>query len=145
MKCPRYSIRSIFILVAICGVIFGGIEFFIQRSRGQREAMHELHQSATLAVSRLGGNECFPRYSFASGGPKFLEDLIGPTYFCKVTEVFFERCDDQQLKEALPHLKRFSNLNRIRLATAVGADTVTEARTALPTVSITDSVGIELP
>jgi hypothetical protein len=141
------NISRILIIVAVvlAVLMLFMLNSFFSGTATQRDAIGRLTELGVAALIRGAGTDCYPGFSFDRRGPRFIEDLTGPTYFGQVTDVWFNEFDDQQIIDSIPSLKRFGLLARIGFDTEPSQEVTTRLRMEIPSVTLVGKDGKPLP
>jgi hypothetical protein len=103
----------------------------------QRRAIKALSQIGWSANERTGSTlgEYDISYGFDERGPRFLESILDPMDIRYVIRIGFNKFDDQQLIESIPHLQQLPRLRQIGFRSPLDQEQLAKLRAALPDVT----------
>lgn len=130
-------------IILACAIALA-VSLFAVTSK-ERKAIGGLNQVGVAAIQRRGIDDCMPSFSFDIHGPKIVEELIGHSYYGRVTDVWFRASDDQQVLESVEYLKQLNRLKQVHFSSVPSKPVIAEVKAALPGVNLTINDGTPLP
>lgn len=140
--------RSAILPIGILIMLFVIVAWpFVSAVKNQQQAIAGLTDAARNALTlRGGGVENTPAFSVHERSAQWLEEIAGPTYFGRVSDVIFRQSDDQQILESIPHLQSLIALKRVMFYSIPSKAVILELRDSLPSgVMLVDENGDPLP